>query len=45
MCHGSPYTISMETTLYLIYLQAVCAILLFSMMMEMEKRAWAARCW
>jgi len=36
----------METSLYLIYLQAVCAMLTFSMMMmEMEKRAWAARRW
>jgi hypothetical protein len=35
----------METSLYLIYLQAVCVMVTFSMMMEMEKRAWAARRW
>jgi hypothetical protein len=36
----------METTLYLLYLQATCMLLVFSMMMmEMEERARAARHW
>ena len=43
---GSPYTIPMETTLYMIYLQAAAVMLAISMMMmEMEERAWVAHRW
>jgi hypothetical protein len=38
----------METTLYLVYVQATAMMLIFSMMMmemEMQSRIWAARIW
>lgn len=42
----SPYTIDMETTLYLIYIESIAMMLIFSMMMmemEMQSRIRAAR--